>query len=464
MPTHWRCCGNTIECCQGAGFLGVPKAFYDVGMILGPALLGIVALACDITRAMLLEAMARAEAVTEVRPPRSVKEGAAPRPLVLMTWLPACWCMCQMQHRLTDAGVRLLGAPPLNGAHGIVPVATAATPLAVDTPTRDRTRASWRPRYRITTRKFEVTELCELFMGRKGKAAYVVQASAPHCGSPRLTLHHNHADTPHVCLCSTAASCGRLRLCLPLPAPPTSRFGSLMTGKRATKPLTRAGAARHSVFGWPCMLCSSSLCLLWSSRNSERSRCVLCACGCFKGCSDDSCRWGWPWVQIGMFLGRVIIILILVGTCLAAMQCTGTSFVDMSHTGVRHVPLFDIAGVPQMIAVSVYGLVVHQNIPLLAQTAYHRGKELQRTFQVSNVALCASYSLLGVLVAIYFGYQTESQCNLLWEGYVGCLHSDGAVTPEDAPAWAQVLRSFVLIFPALDVLTACVLVCACLDP
>lgn len=67
-----RCaCGPSGNGEQGAGFLGVPKAFYESGYILGPALLLFCASVCDYTKNMVLEAMARAEAVTEVRARRS---------------------------------------------------------------------------------------------------------------------------------------------------------------------------------------------------------------------------------------------------------------------------------------------------------------------------------------------------------------------------------------------------------
>ena len=52
---------------MGSGFLAVPKAFYDAGLLLGPVLMFVCTLVCDMTKNMVLEAMARAEAVTEVR-------------------------------------------------------------------------------------------------------------------------------------------------------------------------------------------------------------------------------------------------------------------------------------------------------------------------------------------------------------------------------------------------------------
>ena len=208
----------SLVCAQGAGFLGVPKAFFESGFILGPVLLLFCACVCDFTKNMVLEAMARAEAVTEVCDGRrgTCRQMHCER----LTRARACsYHCCTPQFRLTDAGALTVGVPgpsaavappspaaapaphyqklPASAAsHGTVQLhargdgdgaATAGTQsttavvvrpkdaivsvagVEVTPRTQVRVRNAWRPRYRITARKFEVTELCELFLGRPGK-------------------------------------------------------------------------------------------------------------------------------------------------------------------------------------------------------------------------------------------------------------------------------------------------------
>mgnify|MGYP000671962287 CR=1 FL=1 len=61
----------------GAGFLGIPKAFYDAGLILSVLSTIIACLACDYTKNLVMEVMARAEALTEVSTPCRVNTGWA---------------------------------------------------------------------------------------------------------------------------------------------------------------------------------------------------------------------------------------------------------------------------------------------------------------------------------------------------------------------------------------------------
>lgn len=80
---------------------------------------------------------------------------------------------------LAQGGASLDGSTNGLGASGNAPTTTVAVRsreavvsvagVTVTPRTQVRVRNAWRPRYRITARKFEATELCELFLGRPGK-------------------------------------------------------------------------------------------------------------------------------------------------------------------------------------------------------------------------------------------------------------------------------------------------------
>jgi len=92
------------------------------------------------------------------------------------------------QYRLTDAGAASIDVERSAANSGDGPrdsgsivfhadVTRAAALAATETPRTARRRA-WRPRYRITARKFEVPELMEVFFGRVGKLVYVSSSAA----------------------------------------------------------------------------------------------------------------------------------------------------------------------------------------------------------------------------------------------------------------------------------------------
>jgi hypothetical protein len=96
-------------------------------------------------------------------------------------------------------------------------------------------------------------------------------------------------------------------------------------------------------------------------------------------------------------------------------------------------------------------------------------------FRVAFVVVGVCYVAIGVAVAWFFGKRISSQCNLNWSGYVGCLPAPegyvvgtsgaadcksaatwtpGCVDVSARPAYATAIAYAVLLFPALDVLSA----------
>ncbi len=52
-------------------------------------------------------------------------------------------------------------------------------------------------------------------------------------------------------------------------------------------------------------------------------------------------------------------------------------------------------------------------------------------------------------------WQVNSQCNLNWQDYYGCAEVGPDNKPVGhAPGWAYFIRIIILIFPALDVMSA----------
>ena len=69
---------------------------------------------------------------------------------------------------------------------------------------------------------------------------------------------------------------------------------------------------------------------------------------------------------------------------------------------------------------------------------------------------CGADTIIGILIALYFGTSTLSQCNLMWEKYVGCMANGGAA----GPWWTRPVIIYALLFPACDVASAYVHKCS----
>lgn len=189
--------------------------------------------------------------------------------------------------------------------------------------------------------------------------------------------------------------------------------------------------------------------------------------------------------QVIMFGARLLVVLLLTGTVLVAHGCSGVAF---SQFGAAHrtadVPLASPAGLGIIIPTCIYAFIYHHSIPILAQPLRDK-TSLRAVFSTTIAITGASYLAIGAIVASYFGSDVYAQANLNWRSYVGCMAVDpacealGNVTAAAAmdgggslaarladsdarsncyvssrPPFPAVISYTLLLFPALDVLSA----------
>jgi hypothetical protein len=164
-------------------------------------------------------------------------------------------------------------------------------------------------------------------------------------------------------------------------------------------------------------------------------------------------------VQMTMFGARVVVVLLLSCSVLAGFACDGTVFVPEERDAsspVATAPLFGLAGLPRILPVSVYAFIFHHSTPVISQVVADK-RLIPRAFGMALAITGCFYALLGVTVAAWFGGDVNAQCNLNWKSYVGCVppKADGRAATMDDQGWGARLLAFViLVFPALDVLSA----------
>lgn len=144
-------------------------------------------------------------------------------------------------------------------------------------------------------------------------------------------------------------------------------------------------------------------------------------------------------VQVVLALMRCVLVLAIVGSTLAALK-DGDAFDGVD--GPEGTPLWDISQVYRLAPVALYSNIFHHSIPGLSATVKDKSS-LSRLFLSVFVIINMAYALIGIVVAYYFGDKVKSSANLNWIDY--------AAGPA---AWRNALGFFVVVFPALDVLSA----------
>jgi hypothetical protein len=163
-------------------------------------------------------------------------------------------------------------------------------------------------------------------------------------------------------------------------------------------------------------------------------------------------------VQVTMTIARVVVMVMLIGTVIGGIMCDGMAFISAPHSAAERAaqgPLASGLGLIQLMPVCLFAFIFHHSAPGVAEPVHDKSR-LPGVFSLAFIITGVGYLLLATIIAYYFGNDVKSQASLSWEGYVGCVALD--MPSEEAFAqrnWFTVfLSEFILIFPALDVLSA----------
>ena len=179
-------------------------------------------------------------------------------------------------------------------------------------------------------------------------------------------------------------------------------------------------------------------------------------------------------MQVIMFAARLLVVVLMTGTVVGGWaSCPAGSVVfaglgggagsnstsatgSIDGGGLPTTALFNTSGLSGLLPVATYAFIFHHSVPVLAHPVAKKSS-LPSLFASAFAVCCLAYGALGLIVSLGFGDAINQQCNLNWKDYVGCVAAplgDGAVPPEAASGLALAIRFVVLIFPALDVLSA----------
>ncbi|XP_003388035.1 PREDICTED: uncharacterized protein LOC100633436 [Amphimedon queenslandica] len=343
----------------GTGFLGIPFGFVHGGLLVGIITLTIVAVMAWLCALWEVEAMARAQAIWEYRSSDTVSDSSG----------------------------------------------SSSTPF---------------PKFYIAqNRKFEPSELCEVFVGRWLKIVYLILFS----------IYSSLACISYSTVVGTAWSVN-----LPL------NFGSFQECSdtdflNRLLPAFHPGGCLHAY--WFCLMLFAVLVVPISLLDLKEQAIVQLILGLLRFFT----------------LGAIIIYCLVylfegdtLPTCDADNNDTMNSslfydnstetFESMDHI-VFHFNFYNwVAAIP----VFVYAFILHQGIPGLTHPIRNK-KYLRGYFNLLFLLITFLYGLLGVVVALWFRDCVNETCTLNWHPMTSSSHH----------AAIRALSYYIIIFPSIDV-------------
>lgn len=399
----------------GTGFLTIPWAFVHGGLLLSALLLMTVCWLADASKNYVLETMAWAEAMLDPH----------------MTWNPAPSTtntntntntttnglvyspkLLTRQHSLdletnnnNNSSTNSGGYYDSLGSTTVIPASEVTlTPqarfqgrrLLTTTTTRAAAGSTGRQlkgvEYVVKDRKFEVNTLCRVFLGKPGLHIYT--------------------------LCISLYIYGALWAY-------TSVFASSMS---EALPLFD-----QSNYGWYTLMFAI----------------IVIPMSCLE--LDEQVA-----VQVTLTGCRFLMVFLMIFTSYTCAQDTGLSTTNTINNNTNtEAPMVQLSNLHQSLPILVFATIFHHSIPGLSHPVANK-QQLSGIFLSTGVFSGVAYCIIGFVLGSAFGTNIQQSSNLNWKGYrggTGILSDDGITYIHVAP-WAKAISSFLLTFPALDVVSA----------
>ncbi|KJE93784.1 hypothetical protein CAOG_04528 [Capsaspora owczarzaki ATCC 30864] len=415
----------TVNMIIGAGILGLPFAFYNGGVVLSIILLFIASFLCFVTLCFLIEACARAEAFADTldgfAEPMAINDRNDSEHAALVR--PAA---SSATNRLSSHGTFSSSySARLAASNSAVSSAQAAEELAM---VQERMTIGY------SGRKFEVSELCGLFL-----AIYV----EPSSWWARFADANGfiHPVRRFYELSIFLYNCGAMWLY-------SSIFASALS---VVIPLTFL-SGYHSVqpdIGTVCQTVTSSGADAYCVHAYYFFLALYATIMIPIVCLDLTAQ---RKLQMSLTLFAFFCMIVMIITVLVAVDhapySTALPNVSTSAPYFDTSRLFEISGFGKIFTTAIVAQVAHPGAPGFVVLV----RDKMKTRRIFGAALSSTflfYALLSALCAMYFSDSVQSVVTLNWKTYSG-----EASTGESTPVWAQVVSYLIVLFPTITVSAA----------
>ena len=166
------------------------------------------------------------------------------------------------------------------------------------------------------------------------------------------------------------------------------------------------------------------------------------------------------YIQVTLTIFRGVMLGVMLFSIGYAYFSCGEEFGSMSNLSCKADYVADAAAEPNTLVavhfdklylflpIAAYAYIFHHSVPGLSEPVEDK-KSLNTLFVVALLIAFVGYAILGVCVSAYFGDKVQSSSNLDWQNFRGTRTMDGS-----APWYASIVACFVVLFPALDVASA----------
>jgi len=155
-------------------------------------------------------------------------------------------------------------------------------------------------------------------------------------------------------------------------------------------------------------------------------------------------------LQVAMCLFRFLAMGLICVTTIVAMA---RNPIEPSVTGppyFAYTELFNFSGFGLILTTSIFAQLIHYGVPGIVQPVRDKSK-LVWIFSIGCTITMLMYLALGILCSMYFGHDTKQLITLNWTGYNGDFHSSSEGVHKEW--WAYIISYTVILFPVATTTT-----------
>ncbi|KAJ6239870.1 acid transporter [Anaeramoeba flamelloides] len=252
------------------------------------------------------------------------------------------------------------------------------------------------PQFDIT-RKYEIIDMCKMFLGKKGKVLYFIM----------LTLF----------LFGTAWSYGAV-------------FGSSIV---TLFPITSITKGDHcDIDGNFSHNCQNNY-LLYIFLFSL----VVVPISCLDLTEQRV-------IQIFLCAFRYLALFSIIFTIIVSMAKKDNPYVDHKASIAPGSGLLKWGGVDLIFTTGIFTQCSHHSITIIAEPVDNKRK-IRKVITAALTSTFFFYAFVGVLCSLFFGHHTNTVITLNWMNYTG--------EQKNARAWASIIKYIVIMFPIFDLIS-----------
>lgn len=167
--------------------------------------------------------------------------------------------------------------------------------------------------------------------------------------------------------------------------------------------------------------------------------CIVCPLSCAELTEQKT-------VQMILAWCRVIMVVFMVATVSLAFGNDNEPFGEGTKNPDFSSNMIKFEGLHLILPVSVYANAFHHSIPTLSEPVADKTK-LVSIFSTTLGCCFVSYTIIGSVLAIYFGNEISSSANTNWSAFGSFHRGTGSFL-------GRLVAMYIIMFPALDVASA----------